>query len=172
MDFRPTLFTFIVYLLYYTLYLLYKRHSCIFYYLRNTIQSFSISNMVSELLLWPFSLAVLSLLVLLHSQHRFRRHNSCRSLLPLNLQCLPAIVFGSKSVATVVEESYIAQTTTRVITVVNIALITFLQVSLRLFCADLHASGSLAAIGDCTHPHVLPKDSTLSLKHPTCRYQL
>ena len=37
-------------------------------------------------------LAVLSLLVLLHSQHRFRRHNSRRSLLPLNLQRLPTIV--------------------------------------------------------------------------------
>ena len=121
MDFRPTLFTFIVYLLYYTLCLLYKRHSCIFYYLRNTIQSFSISNMVSELLLWPFSLAVLSLLVLLHSQHRFRRHNSCCSLLPLNLQCLPAVVFGSRPAATIVEESYTAQTTACVITAVNIA---------------------------------------------------
>ena len=40
--------------LYYTLCLLYKRHSCIFYYLRNTIQSSSISNMISEPLLWPF----------------------------------------------------------------------------------------------------------------------
>ena len=105
--------------------------------------------------------------MLLHSQHRFRRHNSCRSLLPLNLQCLPAIVFGSKSVATVVEESYIAQTTTRVITVVNIALITFLQVSLRLFCADLHASGSLAAIRDGTRPHVPPKYSVPNLTHYT-----
>ena len=44
-GFRPTLFTCIAHLLYYTLYLLYKRHSCIFYYLRNTIQSFSISKM-------------------------------------------------------------------------------------------------------------------------------
>ena len=77
--------------------------------------------MVSELLLWPFSLAILSLLVLLHSQHRFRRHKSCCSLLPLNLQCLPAVVFGSRPAATIVEESYTAQTTACVITAVNIA---------------------------------------------------
>ena len=32
--------------------------------------------------------------MLLHSQHRFRRHNSHRSLLPLNVQRLPAVVFG------------------------------------------------------------------------------
>ena len=57
----------------------------------NTIQSSSISNIVSESLLWPF-LAVLSLLVLLHSQHRFRRHNNRHSLSPLNLRCLPAVV--------------------------------------------------------------------------------
>ena len=37
-------------------------------------------------------LAVLSLLVLLHSQHRFRCHNSHRSLSSLNLQHLPAVV--------------------------------------------------------------------------------
>ena len=37
-------------------------------------------------------LVVLSLLVLLHSQHRFCRHNSRRSLSLLNLQRLPAIV--------------------------------------------------------------------------------
>ena len=44
MGFRPILFTCIAHLLYYRLCLLYKRHSCIFYYLRNTIQLFSISN--------------------------------------------------------------------------------------------------------------------------------
>ena len=32
--------------------------------------------------------------MLLHSQHRFHRHNSHRSLLPLNLRCLPAVVIG------------------------------------------------------------------------------
>ena len=37
-------------------------------------------------------LAVLSLLVSLHSQHCFRRHNSRRSLSLLNLQRLPAVV--------------------------------------------------------------------------------
>ena len=31
--------------------------------------------------------------MLLHSQHRFHRHNSRHSLSPLNLRCLPAVVF-------------------------------------------------------------------------------
>ena len=35
--------------------------------------------------------------MLLHSQHCFCCHNSCRSLLPLNLQRLPAIVFGFRT---------------------------------------------------------------------------
>ena len=39
-----------------------------------------------------FFLAVLSLLVLLHSQHRFRHHNSRHSLSPLNLQRLPVVI--------------------------------------------------------------------------------
>ena len=42
-------------------------------------------------------LAVLSLLVLLHSQHRFRHHNSRRSLSSLNLWRLPAVVFGFRT---------------------------------------------------------------------------
>ena len=64
----------------------------------NTVQSFSISNMVSEPLLWLFlsSLVFIGVtsLVLLHSQHRFRHHNSRHNLLPLNLRRLRAIVFG------------------------------------------------------------------------------
>ena len=35
--------------------------------------------------------------MLLHSQHHFRRHNSRRSLLPLNLRCLSAVVFGFRT---------------------------------------------------------------------------
>ena len=42
-------------------------------------------------------LTVLSLLVLLHFQHRFRRHNSCCSLLLLILQRLPKVVFGFRT---------------------------------------------------------------------------
>ena len=58
---------------------------------------------ISAFLIWYQShcsdlfLAVLSLLVLLHSQHRFRRHNSRRSLLPLNLRHLPVVVFGFRT---------------------------------------------------------------------------
>ena len=97
MGFRPTLFTCIAHLyLYYTLlvphtYASYIKALMYILCLWNTIQSSSISNIVSESLLWPF-LAVLSLLVLLHSQHRFRRHNNRHSLSPLNLRCLPAVV--------------------------------------------------------------------------------
>ena len=104
-------------------------------------------------------LAVLSLLVLLHSLHRFCRHNSFRSLLPLSLCSRPA--------ATIVEESYTAQTIARVITTVNIATIKFLQISLRSFCTDLHIGGSLEAIGDSMRPHALPKDSAPKLTHST-----
>ena len=39
-------------------------------------------------------LVVLSLLVLLHSQHRFHHYSSCRNILPLNLRCLPAVILG------------------------------------------------------------------------------
>ena len=91
MGFRPTLFTCIAHLLYCTLCLLYKRHLCIFYWLR-------IQYNLPVFLTWYQShcsnifLAVLSLLALLHSQYRFHRHNSCRSLSSLNLQRLPAVV--------------------------------------------------------------------------------
>ena len=60
MGFRPNCLTCIAHLyLYYTLlvshtYASYIRHWYIFFYSRNTIQSSSISNMVSEPLLWPF----------------------------------------------------------------------------------------------------------------------
>ena len=60
MGFRPNCFTCLAHLyLYYTLlvsytYASYMRHWCIFSYYENTIQFFSISNMVSEPLLWLF----------------------------------------------------------------------------------------------------------------------
>ena len=60
-------------------------------------------------------LAILSLLVLFHSQHRFRHHNSHCSLSLLNLRCLPSLSLGSEPVAAVVEESNTAQITTHVI---------------------------------------------------------
>ena len=60
-------------------------------------------------------LAVLSLLVLFHSQHRFCHHNSHCSLSLLNLRCLPSLSLGSKPASVVVEESNTAQITTHVI---------------------------------------------------------
>ena len=60
-------------------------------------------------------LEVLSLLVLLHSQHCFRHHNSRCSLSPLNLRRLPSLSLGSGPVAAIVEESNIARITAHVI---------------------------------------------------------
>ena len=60
-------------------------------------------------------LEVLSLLVLLHSQHCFRHHNSRCSLSPLNLRRLPSLSLGSGPVAAVFEESNIARITAHVI---------------------------------------------------------
>ena len=111
--------------------------------------NFSISNMVSGHF-YDIFLTVLSLLVLLHSQHRFHHHNSRCSLLPLNLRRLPVVVFGFGPTTAIVEESYTAQTIACVIIAVNITSITFLQVSLRSSCTNLHVGGSLAVIEDRT----------------------
>ena len=79
---------------------------------------------------------------------------------------------GSEPATAIVEESYTAQTAAHVTTAVNIAPITFLQVSLRSFCTDLHVSGSLAAIGDRTWPHAPPRFSVSKLMHHMRRHQL
>ena len=74
-------------------------HICLLY--KGTLMyilDYEIQYNISVFLTWYQShcsdlfLAVLSLLVLLHSQHRFRCHNSHRSLSSLNLQHLPAVV--------------------------------------------------------------------------------
>ena len=65
------------------------------------------------------------------------------------------------------EESYTAQTNARVFTAMNIAPITFLYVSLRSPCTDLHFGGSLEAIGDSTRPHLPPKYSGTKLTRST-----
>ena len=93
MGFRPTLFTCIAHLLYYTLCLLYK--STHVYSITQEIQyNHSVFLTWYQSCCFDLFLAVLSLLVLLHSQHRFCHHNSCCSLLLLNLQRLPTVVFG------------------------------------------------------------------------------
>ena len=97
MGFRPNYLSCIAHLyLYYTLlvphtYASYTRLWCIF-------SHYEIQDNLPVFLAWYQShcsdlfLVVLSLLVLLHSKHRFCRHNSRRSLSLLNLQRLPAIV--------------------------------------------------------------------------------
>ena len=130
MGFRPNYFTCIAHLyLYYTLLVfsheeiqyLYSTLILVLYFTyifswRNTIYT-----NLPVFLTWYQShssdlfLAVLSLLVLFHSQHRFRHHNSHCSLSLLNLRCLPSLSLGSEPAAVVVEESNTAQITTHVI---------------------------------------------------------
>ena len=120
MGFRPNCFTCIAHLyLYYILlvphtYASYIRHWCTFFHEE-------IQYNLPVFLTWyqnhcsDFFLAVLSLLVLLHSQHRFRHHNRRCSLSPLNLRCLPSLSLGSGPAAAIVEESNTAQVTAHVI---------------------------------------------------------
>ena len=120
MGFRPNCFTCIAHLyLYYTLlvphtYASYIRHWCTFFHEE-------IQYNLPVFLTWyqnhcfDFFLAVLSLLVLLHSQHRFCHHNRRCSLSPLNLRRLPSLSLGSGPAAAIVEESNTAQVTTHVI---------------------------------------------------------
>ena len=63
------------------------------------------------------------------------------------------------SAAAVVEESYTAQITARIVTTVDIALITFIEVSLRSSSTDLHIGESLEVTGVSTRLHAPPKDS-------------
>ena len=162
MGFRPSCFTCIAHLyLYYTLLVLhtyasYIRHRCIF-------SHYEIKYNLPVFLTWYQSycsdlfLAVLSLLVLLHSQHRLCRHNSRHSLSPLNLQRLPTVVSLRSSTP---------QTTARVVIAGLIAPITSLEVSLRSSSADLHVGESLVVTEASTHPYMPPKDSTSALHAP------
>ena len=86
---------------------------------------------------------------------------------------------GSEPATVVVKESYTAQTIARVIIAVNIAPITFLQVSLRSPCVDLQFSGSLEAIRNSTrHPNILgsssrvPRADSLLHAYPCARSTL
>ena len=120
MGFRPNCFTCITHsYLYYTLlvphtYASYIRHWCIFFY-------WEIQYNLPVFLTWyqshcfDFFLAVLSSLVLLHSQHHFRHHNRRCSLSSLNLRRLPTLPLGSGPAAAIVEESNTAQITAHVI---------------------------------------------------------
>ena len=110
-------------------------------------------------------LAVLSLLVLLYSQHRFCHHNSHCILSPLNLWHLPTVVLGFRTCSCCHWVVPHHKDHCLFITVENITPINFLQVPLRSSCADLLNHGSLEAIGAHTCPHALLKGSALQLIH-------
>ena len=156
MGFRLSYITWITHLyLYYTLlvphtYTSYIKVLMYIFLLWNTIQSSSISNIVSDLFLSSIvfigvtsfstsllpsqqSLQLLAVEPPTSSSHCLR----VPDLQPLSLR------------------SPTPQTIARVVTAVYIALIAFLEVSLRSSSAD----ESLAVTGDATHPHASPKDS-------------
>ena len=143
MGFRPSYFTCIAHLyLYYTLlvphtYASYIRAWCIF-------SHYEIQYNLSVFLIWYQShcsdlfLAVLSVLVLLHSQHCFRYHNSRCSLSPLKLWRLPVVVLGFRTCSRCrwgVQHR------------------TFLEISLCSSWTDLPGCESLAVIRDFTRRH-------------------
>ena len=161
--------------LYYTLlvphtYTSYIRHWCIFFYSRNTIQSSSISNIVSEPLLWPFlsSLVFLSVtpfsfnivFAITTTVAAFRRWTA-DVIHPSSLGFGPATV--------VVKEFHTAQTTAARITVTNIAPIAVLNLPQRSSRADLQNRGRFNVIGDRMRRHAPLKFSERLITRSTCR---
>ena len=106
-----------------------------------------------------FLLAILSLLVLLHSYH-FRHHNSRHSHSPLNLWHLSAIVLGFWTCSTVIEESHTTKTTTLIVFTMYLAPINFLQVPLWSSHPDLLSHGNFTVIKARTCHHAPPKEAT------------
>ena len=128
--------------------------------LRNTIQSSSISNMVSEPLLWPF----LSSLVFISVTHFFFFFHIASAITTTaaafrrwTSDVIQPSSLGSRPAITVVKEFHTAQTTATRITATNIAPITVLKLPQRSSCANLQNRESLNAVGDRTRPHSLFK---------------
>ena len=138
----------------------YTAHLCLLYKaliyilsLWNTIQSSSISNMISEPLLWPFlsSLVFISVTPFFNiasaittTATAFRRWTSDVTQ-PSSL--------GSEPTAAVIKEFHTAQTTAARITITNIAPIAVLNLPQRSSRADLQNRGRFNVIGDRTRPH-------------------
>ena len=120
--------------------------------LGNTIQSLSISNMVSEPLLWPFLSSFVFISVTLFFS---------TSLPPSQPPPQPFAV---------VKEFHTAQTTAARITATNIAPIMVLKLPQRSSCVDLQNRESLNTVGDCTRPHTPLKVSIWLITRSTCRH--
>ena len=170
MGFRPNCLTCIAHLahlyLYYTLlvphtYASYIRHWCIFFYSKNTIQSSSISNMVSEPLLWPF---LSSLVFLSVTPFSFNIASAITTTVAAfrrwTVDVIQSSSLGSGPAAAVVKEFHTAQTTAARITVTNIAPIAVLNLPQRSSRADLQNHGRFNVIGDRTRPHAPSRVAT------------
>ena len=172
----PNCFTCIAHLyLYYTLlvphtYASYIQYRCIFSHYEIQYNSFSISNMVSEPLLWPF----LSGLVFINVTPFFFNIASAITTTAAAFHRWTSDVIqpsslGSGPTAAIVKEFHTAQTTAARITATKIAPITVLKLPQRSSCADLKNRESLNAVGDCTRPHVPLKVSVRLITHSTRR---
>ena len=153
---RPTLFTCIALLLVLhtsTSYI--KAIMYILLFWKIQYNSFNISNMVSEPLLWPF----LSSLVFI-SVTPFFFFNIASAIITTvaafhrwTSDVIQPSSLGSGPATAVVKEFHTAQTTAARITVTNIAPIAVLKLPQRSSRADLQNRGRFNVIGDRTRPH-------------------
>ena len=130
----------------------------------NTIQSFSISNMVSEPLLWPFLSSPVFISVTLFF---FSTSLPPSQQPPQPFDVIQSSSLGSRPAAAVVKEFHIAQTTAACITATNIAPITILKLPQRSSCADLQNRESLNTVGDSMRPHAPLKVSVRLITRST-----
>ena len=171
MGFRPNCFTCIAHL-YYTLlvphtYASYIRHWCIFFHWKNRIQSFSISNMVLELLLWPFLSSPVFISVTFFFNIAFAITTIAAAFRSWTSDVIQPSSLGSRPAAVVVKEFHTAQTTAACITATNIAPITILKLPQRSSCADLQNRESLNTVGDSTRPYAPLKVSVRLITRST-----
>ena len=171
MGFRPNCFTCIAHL-YYTLlvphtYASYIRHWCIFFHWKNRIQSFSISNMVLELLLWPFLSSPVFISVTFFFNIAFAITTIAAAFCSWTSDVIQPSSLGSRPAAAVVKEFHTAQTTAACITATNIAPITILKLPQRSSCADLQNRESLNTVGDSTRPYAPLKVSVRLITRST-----
>ena len=110
----------------------------------NTIQSSSIFNMVSKPLLWPF----LSSLIFIGVTPSLLPSQQLPQPLAVEPPTSSSCCLRVPDLQPLLLRSPTPQTTACVVTAVYIALIAFLEVSLRSSSADLHVGESLVVTGD------------------------
>ena len=177
MGFRPDYFTCIAHLyLCYTLlvphtYASYIRHWCIFSHNEIQYKSSSISNMVSEPLLWPF----LSSLVFISVTPFFFNIASAITTTAAAFCCWTSDIIQPSSLGfgpatVIVKEFHTTQTTVARITATNIAPITVWKLPQRSSCTDLQNCESLNAVGDRMRPHAPLRVSVRLITRSTHRH--